>query len=34
MLISYFKTEPADREEVFNRLLGEYISIMEGKKFN
>lgn len=34
MVTSHFKTEVNDREEVFNRLFAEYITIMENKKYS
>ena len=33
MLISHFRTEPEEREDTFNKLWAEYITILESKKF-
>ena len=33
MITSHFRTEAETREDVFNRLLAEYITLMENKKY-
>ncbi len=33
MITSHFRSEEANREDVFNRLFAEYITLMENKKY-
>lgn len=33
MITSHFRNESETREDVFNRLFAEYITLMENKKY-